>query len=187
MCRAGLRFLVRICKDLGLPDEQEYLSLLKKAEASNEAKQKVHSSSLPPFFIAHFNAFPVSARTADATVDGVSAMQQCPPSDLTFSLQLEKRAPRARMRHAAIVRVKMLVKIHIPNSRRQMQLCRGRSVPPLYPSRPASPPVRAFHAQLCMQLTPISPISPRTRHGIQRPDRRGGGAAQNSGCQQARA
>jgi hypothetical protein len=33
--------LVRICTDLGLAELPEYTALLKKAESSNEAKQKV--------------------------------------------------------------------------------------------------------------------------------------------------
>ena len=39
---AGLKFLVRLCTDLGLKDAQEYIQKLKKAEKARETKQQVH-------------------------------------------------------------------------------------------------------------------------------------------------
>lgn len=38
----GLKFLVRICTDLGLKDVQDYAQKLKKAEKARELKQQVH-------------------------------------------------------------------------------------------------------------------------------------------------
>lgn len=40
----GLKFLVRLCTDLGLKDAQEYIQKLKKAEKAREAKQQVHKT-----------------------------------------------------------------------------------------------------------------------------------------------
>ena len=40
MC-IGLKFLVRLCTDLGLKDAQEYIQKLKKAEKAHETKQQV--------------------------------------------------------------------------------------------------------------------------------------------------
>ena len=37
----GLKFLVRICTDLGLKDVQDYAQKLKKAEKAREMKQQV--------------------------------------------------------------------------------------------------------------------------------------------------
>ena len=37
----GLKFLVRICTDLGLKDVQDYAQKLKKAEKAREVKQQV--------------------------------------------------------------------------------------------------------------------------------------------------
>jgi len=37
----GLKFLVRLCTDLGLKDAQEYIQKLKKAEKARETKQQV--------------------------------------------------------------------------------------------------------------------------------------------------
>ena len=37
----GLKFLVRLCTDLGLKDAQEYIQKLKKAEKAREVKQQV--------------------------------------------------------------------------------------------------------------------------------------------------
>ena len=37
----GLKFLVRICSDLGLADTQEYANKLKKAEKMKEVQQAV--------------------------------------------------------------------------------------------------------------------------------------------------
>ena len=37
----GLKFLVRICTDLGLKDVQDYAQKLKKAEKARELKQQV--------------------------------------------------------------------------------------------------------------------------------------------------
>lgn len=39
---AGLKFLVRICTDLGLKDVQDYAQKLKKAEKARELKQQVN-------------------------------------------------------------------------------------------------------------------------------------------------
>lgn len=39
-----LKFLVRICTDLGLKDVQEYAQKLKKAEKAKELKQQVYNS-----------------------------------------------------------------------------------------------------------------------------------------------
>ena len=41
MC-IGLKFLVRLCTDLGLKDAQEYIQKLKKAEKARETKQQVY-------------------------------------------------------------------------------------------------------------------------------------------------
>ena len=38
----GLKFLVRICTDLGLKDVQDYAQKLKKAEKARELKQQVN-------------------------------------------------------------------------------------------------------------------------------------------------
>lgn len=37
----GLKFLVRICSDLGLKEAQEYATKLKKAEKAKELKEQV--------------------------------------------------------------------------------------------------------------------------------------------------
>ncbi len=42
MSIAGLRFLVRLCTDMGLSDVQEYAARLKRVEKSREAKDKVY-------------------------------------------------------------------------------------------------------------------------------------------------
>ncbi len=41
---SGLKFLVRICSDLGLPDAHEYATKLKKAEKMKEVQQAVRKS-----------------------------------------------------------------------------------------------------------------------------------------------
>lgn len=38
---AGLRYLMRICSDLGLPEAQEYATKLKKAEKTKELREQV--------------------------------------------------------------------------------------------------------------------------------------------------
>ena len=38
----GLKFVVRLCTDLGLKDAQEYIQKLKKAEKAHEVKQHFH-------------------------------------------------------------------------------------------------------------------------------------------------
>lgn len=38
---AGLRFLVRLCTDMGLKDVQEYATKLKKAEKMKEIREQV--------------------------------------------------------------------------------------------------------------------------------------------------
>lgn len=38
---SGLKFLVRICSDLGLKEAQEYATKLKKAEKAKELKDQV--------------------------------------------------------------------------------------------------------------------------------------------------
>ena len=43
LSHAGLKFLVRLCTDLGLKDAQEYIQKLKKAEKARETKQQVTS------------------------------------------------------------------------------------------------------------------------------------------------
>ena len=49
----GLKFLVRICTDLGLKDAQDYANKLKKAEKSQRLREEVLKS--PVFLvIAHF-------------------------------------------------------------------------------------------------------------------------------------
>ena len=40
-CFAGLKFLVRLCTDLGLKDAQEYANKLKKAEKAKELREQV--------------------------------------------------------------------------------------------------------------------------------------------------
>ena len=40
MCRAGLKFLVRICTDLGLKEAADYSIELKKAEKSKEMRDE---------------------------------------------------------------------------------------------------------------------------------------------------
>ena len=40
-CDVGLKFLVRICTDLGLKDVQEYAQKLMKAEKAKELKEQV--------------------------------------------------------------------------------------------------------------------------------------------------
>ena len=42
---AGLKFLVRICSDLGLKEAQEYATKLKKAEKAKELKDQRASSA----------------------------------------------------------------------------------------------------------------------------------------------
>lgn len=41
---AGLRFLVRLCTDLGLKEAAEYASKLKKAEKAKEVKTQVNKA-----------------------------------------------------------------------------------------------------------------------------------------------
>lgn len=43
-CVSGLKFLVRICSDLGLKEAQEYATKLKKAEKAKELKDQRASS-----------------------------------------------------------------------------------------------------------------------------------------------
>ena len=50
----GLKFLVRLCTDLGLKDAQEYIQKLKKAEKAREAKQQVLCVTRPTI-IKHGN------------------------------------------------------------------------------------------------------------------------------------
>jgi hypothetical protein len=56
---AGLRFLVRLCTDMGLSDVQEYAARLKRAEKAKEAKEKVNDllSYLLPSCVFHHNSF----------------------------------------------------------------------------------------------------------------------------------
>ena len=42
----GLKFLVRLCTDLGLKDAQEYANKLKKAEKAKEVREQVLVSSI---------------------------------------------------------------------------------------------------------------------------------------------
>ena len=39
-CISGLKFLVRICSDLGLKEAQEYATKLKKAEKTKEIREQ---------------------------------------------------------------------------------------------------------------------------------------------------
>ena len=41
VCCAGLKFLVRICTDLGLKDAQDYANKLKKAEKTAKLREEV--------------------------------------------------------------------------------------------------------------------------------------------------
>lgn len=40
-CRAGLRFLVRLCTDMGLKEVQDYATKLKKVEKMKEIREQV--------------------------------------------------------------------------------------------------------------------------------------------------
>lgn len=42
MCCAGLRFLVRLCTDMGLNEVQDYATKLKKVEKMRELREQVH-------------------------------------------------------------------------------------------------------------------------------------------------
>ena len=42
ICLPGLKFLVRLCTDLGLKDAQEYANKLKKAEKAKELREQVN-------------------------------------------------------------------------------------------------------------------------------------------------
>ena len=54
----GLKFLVRLCTDLGLNDAQEYATKLKKAEKNKELREQVSFSFYHP--ISHFLHISVS-------------------------------------------------------------------------------------------------------------------------------
>ena len=45
-CCAGLKFLVRICTDLGLKDAQDYANKLKKAEKTAKIREEVSDLQL---------------------------------------------------------------------------------------------------------------------------------------------
>ena len=49
--KLGLKFLVRICTDLGLKDIQEYAQKLMKAEKAKELKEQVGALSF--LFVPH--------------------------------------------------------------------------------------------------------------------------------------
>ena len=64
-----LRFLVRICSDLGLPEGQEYAALLKRAEAAGEAKTKACLVLIIPLTCLTVRSAPTAAaRLARANV-----------------------------------------------------------------------------------------------------------------------